>query len=166
MYEVKKQIYLSFTKNQKSSLLNFLRAYVKKCINLKVSEIFDKFIEDEKYYQELNCSKFEFLKDVMFEDWFKKDTEKYIHECKKYYEYKESQRPIIEANKAYEKQKREFLKKVKMSKESPTKKQLYYYDKLCKKYGLEKKELTSKLEAMEEIDKIIKEHEIKINVED
>lgn len=111
MYEVKKQIYLSFTKNQKSSLLNFLRAYVKKCINLKVSEIFDKFIEDEKYYQELNCSKFEFLKDVMFEDWFKKDTEKYIHECKKYYEYKESQRPIIEANKAYEKQKGNFLKK-------------------------------------------------------
>ena len=45
-----------------------------------------------------------------------------------------------------------------MSKEPPTKKQLYYYDKLCKKYGLEKKELTSKLEAMEEIDKIISEH--------
>ena len=30
---------------------------------------------------------------------------------------------------------------------------------------MEKKELTSKLEAMEEIDKIIKEHEVKINSE-
>ena len=53
-----------------------------------------------------------------------------------------------------------------MSKELPTKKQLYYYEKLCKKYGLEKKELASKLEAMEEIDKIIKEHEVTINIED
>ncbi len=166
MYEVKKQIYLDFTKNQKSSLCNYLRAYVKKYIESDEIEIYNRFIEDEKYYQELNCSKFEFLKDVICEDWFKKDTEKYIHECKKYYEYKESQRPIIEANKAYEKQKREFLKKVKMSKELPTKKQLYYYEKLCKKYGLEKKELASKLEAMEEIDKIIKEHEVTINIED
>ena len=131
-------------------------------------DIIKRFLDDEKYYQELNCSKFEFLKDILDEDWFTKDTIKYIHECKKYYAYKESQRPIIEANKAYEKQKREFLKKVKMSKEAPTQKQLYYYDKLCKKYGIEKKELTSKLEAMEEIDKIISEHnqEYKISCAD
>lgn len=165
MYEIKKQIYLDFTKNQKAALCSYLRALVKKSPELSEKQILDKFIEDEKYYSELNCSRFEFLKDILFEDWFKKDTEKFIHECKKYYDYKESQKPIIEANKAFEKQKREFLKKVKMSKESPTKKQLYYYDKLCKKYDIEKKELASKLEAMEEIDKIIKEHEVKINSE-
>ncbi len=158
MYEVKKNIYTEFTKNQKSALCNYLRALVKKSVKLDAEEIWIKFAEDEKYYIELNCSKFEFLKDILFEDWFKEDTLKYLNECKKYYEYKEKQRPIIEANKAYEKQKREFLKKVKMSKEPPTKKQLYYYDKLCKKYALEKKELTSKLEALEEIDKIINEH--------
>ena len=45
-----------------------------------------------------------------------------------------------------------------MSKEPPTKKQLYYYDKLCKKYGIEKVELASKLEARDAIDKIIEEH--------
>jgi hypothetical protein len=165
MYEIKKQIYLDFTKNQKAALCSHLRALLKKSPELSEKQILDKFIEDEKYYFELNCSRFEFLKDILFEDWFKKDTEKFIHECKKYYDYKESQKPIIEANKAFEKQKREFLKKVKMSKESPTKKQLYYYDKLCKKYDIEKKELASKLEAMEEIDKIIKEHEVKINSE-
>lgn len=165
MYEIKKQIYLDFTKNQKAALCSYLRALVKKSPELSEKQILDKFIEDEKYYFELNCSRFEFLKDILFEDWFKKDTEKFIHECKKYYDYKESQKPIIEANKAFEKQKREFLKKVKMSKESPTKKQLYYYDKLCKKYDIEKKELASKLEAMEEIDKIITEHEVKINSE-
>lgn len=165
MYEIKKQIYLDFTKNQKAALCSYLRALVKKSPELSEKQILDKFIEDEKYYFELNCSRFEFLKDILFEDWFKKDTEKFIHECKKYYDYKESQKPIIEANKAFEKQKKEFLKKVKMSKESPTKKQLYYYDKLCKKYDIEKKELASKLEAMEEIDKIITEHEVKINSE-
>ncbi len=165
MYEIKKQIYSELTKNQKSALCSYIRALVKKSPNLSQSDIFNKFIEDEKYYLEMNCSRFEFLKDIIDDEKFKSDTEKFIHECKKYYDYKESQRPIIEANKAFEKQKREFLKKVKMSKESPTKKQLYYYDKLCKKYNIEKKELTSKLEAMEEIDKIISEHEIKINTE-
>ena len=165
MYEIKKQIYLDFTKNQKASLLRYLRAMVKNSLALSCEDIWDKFVYDEKYYLEMNCSRFEFLKDILSEDWFKKDTEKYIHECKKYYDYKESQRPIIEANKAFEKQKREFLKKVKMSKESPTKKQLYYYDKLCKKYGIEKKKLSSKLEAMEEIDKIITEHDVSVNSE-
>ena len=76
---------------------------------------------------------------------FLNETKKYLYECRKYYDYKKSQQPIIEAQKEFEKKKRAFLREVKMSKESPTKKQLYYYDKLCKKYNLEKKELTSKL---------------------
>ena len=46
-----------------------------------------------------------------------------------------------------------------MSKEAPTKKQLYYYERLCKKYNIEKKELISKLEARDEIDRIIREHD-------
>ncbi len=167
MYEIKKQIYPDFTKNQKSALCNFLRALVKKSMDLTVDEIFESFIADEKYYLELHCSRFEFLADIIDNEVFKSDTIKYLKECKKYYEYKEKQRPIIEANKAYEKQKRKFLQEVKMSKEKPTKKQLYYYDRLCKKYGLEKIELTSKLEARNEIDKIITEHqaEYKIDLE-
>ncbi len=158
MYEVKKQIYLDFTKNQKSALCNYLRAYVKQRLNMSCDAIFESFIEDEKYYLELECSRFEFLSDTIDNDEFMTDTLKYIKECKKYYEYKEKQRPIIEANKVYEKKKREFLREVKMSKEPPTKKQLYYYERLCKKYGLKKRELDSKLDARNEIDKIISEH--------
>ena len=52
-----------------------------------------------------------------------------------------------------------------MSKDAPTKKQLYYYDRLCKKYNIEKKELSSKLEARDEIDRIINEHDYR-NIED
>lgn len=166
MYEVKKQIYLDFTKNQKSALCNNLRAYVKQRLALSSDEILKSFIEDEKYYLELNCSRFEFLADIIDGEQFRQDSLKYINECKKYYEYKEKQRPIIEANKAFEKKKREFLREVKMSKELPTKKQLYYYERLCKKYGLEKKELSSKLEARNEIDRIITEHSPQQDIED
>ncbi len=168
MYEIKKQIYLDFTKNQKSALCNYLRALVKKSPDLSVEEIWESFVADEKYYLELNCSRFEFLAEVIDEQWFESDSIKYLKECKKYYDYKEKQRPIIEANKEFEKKKRKFLQEVKMSKEAPTKKQLYYYDRLCKKYGIEKKELESKLEARNIIDKIITEHSsnYKINIEE
>ena len=143
MYEIKKQIYLDLTKNQKSALCNYLRAFVKKMPSFSVEEFWEKFVEDEKYYIELNCSRFEFLSEVIDSEDFKRDTLKYLNECKKYYDYKEKQRPIIEANKEIEKKKRKFLQEVKMSKEQPTKKQLYYYDRLCKKYNIEKIELIS-----------------------
>lgn len=158
MYEIKKQIYLDFTKNQKSALCNYLRALVKKSPDLSAEDIWENFVADERYYLELNCSRFEFLADILEDEKFKSDTMKYLFECKKYYEYKEKQRPIIEANKEFEKKKRKFLQEVKMSKQPPTKKQLYYYDRLCKKYNIEKQELSSKLEARDIIDKIITEH--------
>lgn len=159
MYEIKKQIYLDFTKNQKSALCGFLRALVKKSPELTEEEILDKFLEDERYYLEINSSRFEFLADVIDDSQFLKDTGLFIRECRKYYDYKKKQEPVIQAQKEFEKKKRKFLQEVKMGKEEPTKKQLYYYEKLCKKYGLEKKELASKLEARNEIDRILTEHE-------
>ena len=47
-----------------------------------------------------------------------------------------------------------------MSKEEPTKKQLYYYDKLCKRYSLEKKdtESLSKLDLRDEIERNLSEY--------
>lgn len=147
------------TKNQKSALCGFLRALVKKSPELSVQEILDKFLEDERYYLEINASRFEFLADVIDDDQFLKDTELFLKECRKYYDYKKKQEPIIQAQKEFEKKKRKFLQEVKMSKEQPTKKQLYYYEKLCKRYGIKKKELASKLEARDEIDKILSEHE-------
>jgi len=159
MYQIKKQIYLNLTKNQKSALCNYLRALVKKSPEANIDTILENFIEDEKYYLEINASRFEFLSELIYDNTFLSDTILYLKECKKYYDYKKSQEPIIRANKEFEKKKRKFLQEVKMSKTPPTKKQLYYYDRLCKKYNIEKKELSSKLEARDEIDKIIREHE-------
>ena len=48
MYEIKKQIYLDFTKNQKSALCNFLRALVKKSQDLSIEDIWASFVADEK----------------------------------------------------------------------------------------------------------------------
>ena len=165
MYEIKKQIYLDFTKNQKSALCNFLRALVKKSPELTVDDILEKFLEDEKYYLEINASRFEFLADIIDDEQFLSDTKKFLIECRRYYDYKKKQEPIIQANKEYEKKKRKFLQEVKMGKEPPTKKQLYYYNRLCKKYNIEKKELSSKLEARDEIDRILSEHQDSARVE-
>ena len=70
MYEIKKQIYLDLTKNQKSALCNFLRALVKKSPEAGVDEILEKFIEDEKYYLEINASRFEFLGEIIDDEQF------------------------------------------------------------------------------------------------
>ena len=142
MYYIKNQIFLSLSKTQKSALCNFLRALVKKSPSLSENEIIKKFIEDEEYYFKIDNPHFEFLENMLFEDDFQKDTLLYIKECKKYYDYKEKQRPLVEKQKEFEKQKRKFLQDVKMQHEEPTKKQLYYYDKLCKKYNIIKKDTT------------------------
>ena len=160
MYQIKNKIYPAFDKTQKSGVCNYIRAIVKQNQNLSVEKILDKFLEDERYYLELNASRFPFLAEFIDDESFLKDTRDYIYECKKYYNYKENQRPIIEAQKEFEKKKRKFLQEVKMSKEKPTKKQLYYYDRLCKKYSIEKKDVEelSKLDLRDEIERILNEH--------
>ena len=78
MYEIKKQIYLDFTKNQKSALCNFLRALVKKTPELSVDEILDKFLDDERYYLDINASRFEFLSEIIDNEQFLADTKIYL----------------------------------------------------------------------------------------
>ena len=159
MYQIKNRIYLDFDKTQKSSICNYLRALVKQNIEKTSTEILEKFLDDELYYLKQKSSRFPFLEGFIDDENFIKDTNAYILECKKYYEYKESQRPYIEKQKEFEKKKRKFLQEVKMSKETPTKKQLYYYDKLCKRYNIEKKEgELSKLDLRNEIERVINEY--------
>ena len=160
MYEIKNRIYQNFNRVQKTGLCNFLRALVKQNLDWSVEELYSKFVEDEQYYQELGVSKFEFLAECLGEVDFERDSKLYIKECKKYYEYKKQQEPIINANKEFEKKKRKFLQEVKMSKDAPTKKQLYYYDKLCKRYNVESIDVSvaSRLDMKREIERILNEH--------
>lgn len=160
MYEVKSKIFLNFSKTQKSALCNFLRALVKKEIEKDVDFIVQKFLDDEVYYLEINSSRFEFIREFIDDEKFISESRIFIKECKKYYDYKKKQEPLIQAQKAYDKKKRKFLQEVKMSKEEPTKKQLYYYEKLCKRYNIEitKFDDLSKLDLRNKIEEILDEH--------
>lgn len=160
MYNTKQQIYLYFDKTQKSHLCSFLRSFVKQNYKLSVNEIFAEFVEEQDYYLKVKSSRFEYIEEFLFSDEFRKETKRYINACKIYYENKESLKPLREKQKAFERGKRKFLQNVKMSKEAPTKKQLYYYDKLCKRYNIEKKDVSvlSKLDVKNEIEAILNEH--------
>ena len=141
-------------------ICTFLRSYSKQHLKLEIEEIFNNFVEDQDYYLKINASRFPFLSEYLYDETFIAETKEYIKACKKYYEYKKSQAPLIEKQKEYDKKKRKFLQEVKMSKESPTKKQLYYYERLCKKYNIEKQntEKLSKLDIRNEIERILNEH--------
>lgn len=166
MYEVKSKIFLEFTKTQKSALCNYLRALVKNTVNCETHPspargevLLQKFLDDEFYYFEINSPHFEFLKDFIDNDKFISETELYIKECIKYYDYKKSQEPLRQAQKEFDKKKRKFLQDVKMSKELPTKKQISYYNSLCKSYNIEKKDTKelSKVDLRDLINKIVNE---------
>ena len=78
MYQIKNRIYLNFDKTQKSAVCNYLRALVKQNLELDEDSILAKFLEDEKYYLELNASRFPFLADVIDDVTFLQDTKDYI----------------------------------------------------------------------------------------
>ena len=160
MYNTKQRIYLYFDKTQKSMICTFLRSVVKQNCDLDVNDILDKFIDEQDYYLKINNSRFPFIKEYLNDNTFLAETKEYINACKRYYEYKKSQAPLIAKQKEFDKKKRKFLQEVKMSKEPPTKKQLYYYGKLCDKYSIEKKDISelSKLDLRNEIERIINEH--------
>lgn len=164
MYSTKQRIYTYFDKTQKSALCTFLRSFVANVVKsdeeINENDILNKFIEEQDYYLKVDASRFPFLADYLTDENFLHESLDYIKACKKYYEYKKSQAPIISKQKEFEKKKRKFLQEVKMSKEPPTKKQLYYYERLCKKYNIEKKdvETMSKLSMRDELDRIINEH--------
>ena len=141
-------------------ICTFLRSYCKQHFELQVDDIYDEFAQEQDYYLKINSSRFPFLKDYLSDDTFVGETKEYIKACKKYYDYKKSQAPLIAKQKEYDKKKRKFLQEVKMSKEPPTKKQLYYYERLCKKYNIDKKNTDelSKLDMRNEIESIINEH--------
>lgn len=139
MYEVKSRIFLELSKTQKTALCNYLRALTKQSADKDCAEILAKFIDDETYYLQINSSRFEFLKEIIEDEKFISDAKLYISECKKYYDYKKSQEPLKQAQKEFDKKRRKFLQEVKMSKEPPTKKQISYYNSLCKRFGQDAK---------------------------
>ena len=165
MFYIKQNLFLYLTPRQKSQLLSFLKSFVKKHSNLSVEDILDKFIEEENYYSEINNPHFEFILDYLEDEDFMREFKIFAKSVFEEMKYKETQKPIIEAQKAKAKEFRKKAQDFKMSKMKPTKKQLYYYEKVARAHGISMKDVSnaSRLDLRDWIMEIIDPKE---NVED
>ena len=143
MQNIKNLLFLNFTQRQKAQLLGTLKSYFKKYSALSKTEIIDKFFEDEKYYFNINQPHFEFLKDFFEDDKFYSDIEKYFVHLEYEKKQKELMKPYLDKQKEMMKIQRKKAQEYKMSKLKPTKKQIYYYDKITKAHNIEKKDTNS-----------------------
>lgn len=164
MYYLKNTLFLNLTKNQKASLFSFLKSFVKKHEEKDTEDILNLFIEDEQYYYEVNNPHFEWIIEQFESESFLKELKILIQENKRAILEKEKQRPFIEKQKQFAKEQRKKTTEFKMSKEKPSKKQIYYYEKLCEKYKIEKEpiENKSKLDLKTMIGNILNEHQCTI----
>jgi len=163
MQSIKSQIFNYLTKVQKSDFCHYVASFVKKDFDEDSQKLADKFIEDQKYYLEINSTRFPYLDEFIDMPEFLKELELYIKECKKKYKYQEKQKPAYEKQKAYMKEQQKKIKESKMAKELPTRAQISYYKKLCQKSTEESPidlKNASKLDLRDAIDKILKQEEI------
>ena len=167
MYYLKNTLFLELTKNQKASLFSFIKSFTKKHSDKATDEILELFIEDEQYYYAQNNPHFEWIIAEFEKDSFIKELKLLIAENKKQLQIKEANKPFLEKQKVYAKQQRQKAAEYKMSKEKPTKKQLYYYEKLCKKYNLIQQDTknASRLDLKNRISKILEDEQTKFDKE-
>ncbi len=143
MQNIKSCVFLYLTPRQKSQLLGTLKSYFKKFPLLNEAELIDKFLADEKYYLDIENPHFEFVKDYFNDDNFYKDLERYF----KFLSYEKHQLELLEPYKQKQKEllkeQRKRAQEFKMSKLKPTKKQLFYYEKISKAHNKPLKDTTN-----------------------
>lgn len=139
MQNIKNSLFLYLTPRQKSQLLGTLKSYSKK-FKLNSEDLAYKFLEDEKYYLEIENPHFEFVKDYLEDDLFFKELKKFFDFLEYEKRQKELMEPYLEKQKEITKQMRKHAQEYKMSKLKPTKKQLMYYDKITKAHDVTKKD--------------------------
>ena len=141
MQYIKNSVFLYLTPRQRSQLVSFLRSFVKKHPNCDENELLDKFIEEENYYAQVGNVHFEFALDNFSNDEFLGDIIKFFKYIFWENKQKEALKPLLEKQKAIQKEARKRANDYKMSKLKPTKKQLWYYDKVASAHNVPKKPL-------------------------
>lgn len=161
MQNIKNCVFLYLSKRQKSQLLGTLKSYFKKFSNLSETDLAYKFLEDEKYYIDIQNPHFEFVQDYFEDDNFLEDIIKFFKYCAFEKHQMELMEPYKQKEKEYMKLQRKKANDYKMSKLKPTKKQIMYYDKLTKAHGIQKKNLesASRLDLRNWIMEIIEKNE-------
>ena len=140
MQNTKNFLFLYLTPRQKSQILGTLKSYSKK-FELSSEELAYKFLEDEKYYLDIENPHFEFVKDYLEDDLFLKELIKFFDFCAYEKRQKELMEPYLDKQKQIAKEMRKKAQEFKMSKLKPTKKQLLYYEKITKAHGIAMKDV-------------------------
>ncbi len=140
MQNIKQSLFLYLTPRQKSQLLGTLKSYFKKFPFLNKNELCDKFLEDEKYYLDINNPHFEFMGQYFENDEFYRDMEKFFDFCEYERTQKEKLKPYLDKQKELARLARKKASDLKMSKLKPTKRQLNYYDKITRAHNIRKKD--------------------------
>jgi len=163
---VKSKVFNYLTKAQKSELCHFLSKFTQKNKEKTAAEIAEKFLEDERYYLDINSSRHPWIDEYLDDELFYKEINDYIKDQLLKYAIKERQKPYIEKQKELAKAQRKQAKEFKMSKEPPTKAQMSYYKSLCKKYNLNQEldENSSKLDYKNAISKILETYSDKEDI--
>lgn len=161
MYNIKNNIFLNLTKNQKASLLRFLKSFVKNNAIMGEEQIFFEFIEEEEYYYNLGDPHLHFVMENIENEDFVSDIKKYISFVLEELEYKKAQKPLIEKQKQFLKEQKKRIQEHKMEHEKPTLKQLKYYKSLCKNHNMEMNntENASRLDLKNWISEILDKNE-------
>ena len=161
MYNIKNSIFSNLTKNQKASLLRFLRSFTKNNQTLGEERILYEFLEEEEYYYKIEQPHLHFVVENIEDEEFLRDLKKYIAFVLEEIEYKKAQKPIIEKHKELLKEKRKQAQEFKMKREKPTLKQLKYYTSLCKNHNIEMKDTqnASRLDLKNWISEILDKNE-------
>ena len=142
MQNIKNSLFLYLTPRQKSQLLGTLKSYFKK-FELNSEDLAYKFLEDEKYYLDIENPHFEFVKDYLEDDLFFKELKKFFDFCQYEKRQKDLLEPYLDKQKQIAKEMRKKAQEFKMSKLKPTKKQLLYYEKITKDLNVPKKDVES-----------------------
>ncbi len=161
MFKVSYFILYKLTKNQKSSLISFVKIFAKKHSDLSAEDIWAEFVDDIEYDFAIENPKFPWIKDYLYENDFEKDIKNIIKNTLQQLVYNERQKPYIDKQKALAKEARKRATEWRQSHEKPTKKQISYYNALCDKKRIEKSDLSdkSKFDLKNMIAKLLKNND-------
>lgn len=130
MYQIKKRVFADLTKTQKADFLSFVKIYVKNFSECDAQSIYNNLLDEIAFFQEPECGRFSYI-DLNSQK-HADDIMEYVKACKRYFDYKEAQRPFYEEQKRIQKEIRHKIRDERQKKEPPTKKQISYYKSLCK----------------------------------
>lgn len=149
-------IFADLTKYQKSSFFSYIKIFTKKHAEYSVDDIWNKFSEEQNYLTKINRQIFTWLNNFWDKPNFEKSVKFIINAEKQKISVKEKNKIYYNQHKDQINIAKNKAKLWRQSKEKPTKKQIAYYNALCKKSGIQTGDLSclSKLDLIKMISEL------------